>query len=354
MIDKPIRTELSEFGEFKLIDHLTKPIKLNHKSTVKGVGDDAAVIDAGKKYMLLTNDLLVEGIHFDLTYTPIKHLGYKSVAVNLSDIAAMNGIPKHLVVSIAVSNRFSVEALEELYAGIYLACEKFKVDVIGGDTTSSTSGLMISITVMGEVDKDKVTYRDTAKVNDLVCTTGNLGGAYMGLLLLEREKAVFEEDPNMQPDLEGHDYIIGRQLKPEPRLDIVDKLSKAGILPNAMIDISDGLGSDIKHICNQSKLGCRIYEDKLPIDPTTINMAHEFKMGPWTAVLNGGEDYELLFTIRQNDFEKIKLIPEVSVIGHMTEENEGIFLVTTSDSLVEIKAQGWDGIRKGHSEGEEM
>jgi thiamine-monophosphate kinase len=233
MSDTPKRTELSEFGEFKLIDHLTRPIKLKHKSTIKGVGDDAAVIGVGKKYLLVTNDLLVEGIHFDLTYIPIKHLGYKSVAVNLSDIAAMNGNPTQVVVSIAVSNRFSVEALEELYAGIYLACEKYNVDVIGGDTTSSTSGLMISITAMGEVDKEKVTYRDTAKLNDLVCVSGNLGGAYMGLLLLEREKAVFKKDPSMQPDLEGYDYIVGRQLKPEPRLDIVDKLNKAGILPTA-------------------------------------------------------------------------------------------------------------------------
>jgi thiamine-monophosphate kinase len=283
------RTELSEIGEFGLIDLLTGNIKSKDKSIVKGVGDDAAVIDAGDHYLLATKDLLVEGIHFDMAYTPLKHLGYKSVVVNLSDIAAMNGTPKHILIGIAASNRYSVEALTDLYEGIYAACERYKVDVVGGDTTSSPAGLFISITALGEVKKDEVTLRSTAKINDLVCVSGDLGGAYMGLLLLEREKEVFKKDPSMQPDLRGHDYILQRQLKPEPRFDVLEKLRKAGIKPTAMIDISDGLASEILHICKGSKTGCNLYEDKIPIDPATAMIAGEFNIQPITAAMNGAK-----------------------------------------------------------------
>lgn len=340
------RTELSELGEFGLIDHLTRGISLKNKSTVKGVGDDAAVIDNGGRLTLVSTDLLVEGVHFDLTYTPLKHLGYKAAAVNISDIVAMNGVAKQLLVGISVSNRFPVEALEELYAGIRKACDVYGVDLAGGDTTSSVTGMFISITVIGEAEKDDVVYRHTARENDLVCVSGDLGAAYMGLLLLEREKAVFRDDPGMQPDLEGNDYILGRQLKPEPRTDIIRELRAAGIRPTAMIDISDGLGSEILHLCRGAGLGARLYEHKLPIDPATVNMAEQFGIGPWTAALNGGEDYELLFTIDPKDLEKVLNIEGISVIGHMTGPNEAAYLVTGDDSLVGIRAQGWDALRK--------
>ena len=355
-LEKKKRTELSELGEFGLIDHLTKNITLKNPTTVKGVGDDAAVIGAGEKYILVTKDLLMEDVHFDLAYSPLKHLGYKAAAVNISDIAAMNGRPKQMIIGLALSNRFSVEALEELYDGLLLCCEKYGVDLAGGDVTTSVSGLALSVTVIGEVEKDRVVYRSTAGENDLLCVSGDLGAAYMGLLLLEREKKVYESDPSMQPDLEGHDYVLERQLKPEPRTDIVEKLDQAGILPTAMIDISDGLGSEILHICEDSGLGCRIYEEKLPIDPTTVALAGEFKIGPWTAALNGGEDYELLFTIGQKDFEKIRAIPGIHVIGHMTDVNDGVNLVTASEALIEIRAQGWDALRRkagGHQQDEE-
>ncbi|HPI87619.1 MAG TPA: thiamine-phosphate kinase, partial [Bacteroidales bacterium] len=289
------RTELSELGEFGLIDLLTKEITLMNQSTVYGVGDDAAVVDNKDKLTLVSTDLLVEGVHFDLSYTPLKHLGYKAAVANISDIAAMNGIARQLLVGLAVSSRFPLEALEEIYAGIRQACKVYHVDLSGGDTTSSSKGLFISITVIGEAAKDEVVYRHTARENDLICVTGDLGGAYMGLLLLEREKAAFQGDPNLQPDLEGFDYILGRQLKPEPRTDIIRLLKEIHVKPTAMIDISDGLGSEILHICKGSKLGCRIYEEKIPIDPTTVNMAGEFGIQPVTAALNGGEDYELLF-----------------------------------------------------------
>ena len=338
------RTELSELGEFGLIDHLTRSIELKNPGTIRGVGDDAAVIDNGDRLTLVTTDLLIEGVHFDLTYTPLKHLGYKAAAVNISDIVAMNGTARQLLVGMAVSNRFSVEAVEEIYEGIRQACQVYNVDLAGGDTTSSTKGLFLSITAIGEVAKEDVVYRNSAKVNDLVCVTGDLGSAYMGLLLLEREKAVYKANPDMQPDLEGYDYVLERQLKPEPRTDIVRILKENGIKPTAMIDISDGLGSEILHIAKSSGLGCRIFENKLPIDPTTVNMAADFGIGPWTAALNGGEDYELLFTIDQNDFDKLNQISGISVIGYMTEAPEGIFLVSTSDSLVEIRAQGWDAL----------
>ena len=301
-LDPASRTELSELGEFGLIDLLTKNISLENKSSIYGVGDDAAVIDNKGKLTLVSTDLLVEGVHFDLSYTPLRHLGYKAAAVNISDIAAMNGTARQLLVGLSVSNRFPVEALEEFYAGIRQACKVYHVDLVGGDTTSSVKGLFLSITVIGDADPEDVVYRNTARENDLICVTGDLGGAYMGLLLLEREKAAFHGDPKMQPDLEGYDYILERQLKPEPRTDIIRLLKEAHIKPTAMIDISDGLGSEILHICKGSKLGCRIYEDKIPIDPTTINMAGVFYINHWTAALNGGEDYELLFTIDQKDF----------------------------------------------------
>jgi len=344
--NKQQRTELSELGEFGLIDILTKNIKLKHKSSVKGVGDDAAVINYGDKQTLITNDLLIEGVHFDLTYVPLKHLGYKAAVVNFSDIVAMNGTPRQLILGIGVSNRFSVEALEEFYSGIRLACENYNVDLVGGDTVSSVSGLFISVTVIGEAKKDDIVYRNTAKKGDLIFVSGDLGAAYMGLLLLEREKQTFKADPNMQPDLEGYDYILGRQLKPEARRDILKLLKGIGVKPTSMIDISDGLASEILHICKDSKLGCTIYEEKLPIDVTTAAMAQEFKIDPTTVALNGGEDYELLFTIKQDDYDKIKDITGISAIGHLTEKNEGVNLISRSGTSVPITAQGWDAFLK--------
>ena len=344
--EKTDRTELSELGEFGLIDLLTKNISLENKSSFYGVGDDAAVIDNRGRLTLVSTDLLVEGVHFDLSYTPLRHLGYKAAVVNISDIIAMNGTARQLLVGLSVSNRFPVEALEELYAGIRQACKVYHVDLVGGDTTSSVKGLFLSVTVIGDADPEDVVYRNTARENDLICVSGDLGGAYMGLLLLEREKAAFQGDPNMQPDLEGYDYILERQLKPEPRTDIIRVLKESHVKPTAMIDISDGLGSEILHICKGSKLGCRIYEEKIPIDATTINMAEVFKISQWTAALNGGEDYELLFTIDQKDFEKVRLIPGISVIGHMTDESLGAHLVATDGALVEIMAQGWNALRK--------
>jgi len=344
--EKPKRTELSEVGEFGLIDHLTKKIEIKHTSTLKGVGDDAAVLDYGNKTMLLSTDLLIEGVHFDLTYVPLKHFGYKAAIVNFSDIAAMNGTPKHITVNISVSNRFSLEALEELYSGILLACNKYQVDLIGGDTTSSTSGLYISITVVGEADRQDITYRDTAKEKDLICVSGDLGAAYIGLLLLEREKAVFKGDPNMQPDLEGYDYMLERQLKPEARTDIPKLLKELEIKPQAMIDISDGLASDLLHICKQSKVGCNIYEEKIPIDITTANLSNEFQIDPTTAAMNGGEDYELLFTIKMDDYKKIEGNSNIIVIGHIIPENEGINLISKSGTVVPVSAQGWDALKR--------
>jgi len=340
------RTELTELGEFGLIDYLTKNIKIINKSTIKGVGDDAAVLDYPNVKVLVSTDLMVEGIHFDLTYTPLKHLGYKAAVTNFSDIAAMNGTPRQITVGIAVSNRFSVEAIDEIYAGIRLACEKYKVDMIGGDTTSSVHGLFISITVIGEADEKDIVYRHTAQNNDLVCVSGDLGGAYMGLLLLEREKQVFKSDPTMQPDLSGNDYILQRQLKPEARTDIVAILKEKGIKPTSMIDISDGLASEILHICHDSNAGCSLYEEKIPIDMVTRMMADEFNIAPATAALNGGEDYELLFTIAQSDYEKIKEIDGISIIGHITEKNEGVSLITSAGTLIPITAQGWDHMRE--------
>ena len=346
MENDPIRTELSELGEFGLIKHLTQFIKLNNVSSVKGIGDDAAVIDYSGKLMVVSTDLLVEGVHFDLIYVPLKHLGYKAVSVNLSDIYAMNAIPKQITVSIAVSNRFSLEAMEELYAGLFMACEKHHVDIIGGDTSSSTSGLIISITAIGEGEKEKLVFRNTAKEGDLVCVSGDLGAAYVGLQLLEREKKIFKENSSIQPDLEGNDYILERQLKPEARADIPVLLEKLEVKPSSMIDISDGLASDLLHICTLSDVGCNIYEDKIPIDPTTYNTAREFNLDPTVCALSGGEDYELLFTIDLSDYDKIKGNPNLTVIGHITNKSAGVNLVIKDGSLHPITAQGWDAFIK--------
>jgi thiamine-monophosphate kinase len=302
------------------------------------------VIDMGEKYQLVSTDMLVEGVHFDLTYTPLKHLGYKAVAVNVSDICAMNGVAKQLTVGLALSNRFPLEAVEELYKGIRLACEKYGVDLVGGDTTSSQSGLMISITVLGEAEKEEVVYRKGAQENDLLVVTGDLGAAYLGLQVLSREKQVYDANPNMQPDLEGKDYILERQLKPEARLDVVKVLKEMGVKPTSMIDVSDGLSSEILHLCKQSNVGCQIHEDKLPIDFTAIATADEFNLVPATCALNGGEDYELLFTVKQADYEKIKNDPDFTVIGYITDAGAGANLIAKDNSAYPLTAQGWTAV----------
>ena len=342
MFENTGRTELSQLGEFGLIKHLTANIALQNPSSLKGVGDDAAVIEQNGKVTLLSTDMLVEGVHFDLTYVPLKHLGYKAIAVNVSDICAMNGVAKQVTVSIAVSNRFSTEALEELYSGMLMACDNYKVDLVGGDTTSSLSGLVISISVLGEAEKTDVVYRSGAQEKDLLIVTGDLGGAYMGLQILEREKAVFKENPNAQPDLEGNDYVLERQLKPEARTDIHDILKHLEVKPTSMIDISDGLASEILHLCNQSSVGCNLYEDKIPMDTMTIERANDFKLDPTVCALSGGEDYELLFTINQKDFDKVKNHPDFTIIGHMTDKASGANLVTRSGNAIPLTAQGWD------------
>ena len=338
------RTSLEKLGEFGLIDHLTKNFDITHNSTIKGVGDDAAVIDHKDK-TVLTTDLLIEGVHFDLSYMPLKHLGYKAVMVNLSDVYAMNATATQITVSLAVSNRFPLEALEELYAGIALAAKIFNVDLIGGDTTSSTSGMLISITALGEAKEEELTYRDGAKENDLLVVSGDLGAAYMGLQVLDREKEVFKVNPNNQPDLSPYSYIVERQLKPEARKDIVELLKKIEVRPTAMIDISDGLSSEILHLCKNSKIGCNLFEEKIPLDPTVISACEEFNVDSTMVALSGGEDYELLFTISQNDFEKIKGNPNLTVIGHMTHESEGAHLVTRGNTKIELTAQGWNSFK---------
>jgi thiamine-monophosphate kinase len=338
-------TPLSEVGEFGLIDRLTSKIQIVHPQTVKGVGDDAAVINIKEKLLLLSTDLLIEGIHFDLTYTPLKHLGYKAVVVNVSDIAAMNGVAKQITVSIAVSSRFTVEALEELYEGIRLACERYQVDLVGGDTSSAMAGMAISVTVTGEGVANEITYRNGAKPGDLLCVSGDLGSAYIGLLALEREKKVFQANPSVQPDLGGFDYQVGRQLRPEARTDIVRLLKGSGIKPTAMIDISDGLASEILHLCKQSGTGCKLFEEKIPIEPGTRQLAVDFNIIPSVAALSGGEDYELLFTASQSDYDMIKELAEITIIGHMTEAGEGKYLITPEGTKVEITAQGWDGFK---------
>mgnify|MGYP003625140737 FL=1 len=335
------RTQLSDLGEFALIDHLTKNFKINHKSTIKAIGDDAAVLAFNKKKIVVTTDLLVEGVHFDLSYMPLKHLGYKAIIVNLSDVYAMNASATQVTVSIAVSNRFPLEALEDLYAGIETAASIYNIDVIGGDTTSSTTGLLISVTAIGKVEGHNEVYRSGAKPNDLLVVSGDLGAAYMGLQILEREKEVYKVNPNNQPDLEPYTYIVERQLKPEARKDIIELLKKLEVKPTAMIDISDGLSSEIIHLCKQSKVGCDLYEDKIPLDPQVISTCEEFNIDSTTVALNGGEDYELLFTTSQDDFLKIKANPNLSIIGFMKEETEGMHLVTRAETRIPLKAQGW-------------
>ncbi len=336
-------TPLSELGEFGLIEHIKQSIvETYYAQTIKGIGDDAAVIEKNEKYYtLVSTDILIEGIHFDLVYTPLKHLGYKSVVVNLSDIYAMNGTPKQILVSIAVSNRFTVEAIDELYSGILLACKNYQVDLVGGDTSTIHKGLVISVTAIGEVEKNKIAYRHGAKENNLIVVTGDLGGAYMGLQILEREKSVFLENPKIQPDLEGNDYILERQLKPEARKDIIEEFQKLNIQPTAMIDISDGLASEILHICKQSNAGCEIYEDKIPIDYQTYEKARQFNLDPTTCAMNGGEDYELLFTIPPSDYDKIKNHPDFTVIGYITEPAKKCNLISKSGTVHPIIAQGW-------------
>lgn len=340
------RTSLSEFGEFRLIEHLTKNFPVHQKSTVKAIGDDAAVVDFGNKKAIVTTDLLVEGVHFDLSYMPLKHLGYKAVMVNLSDVYAMNGSATQITVSIAVSNRFPVEALEELYEGIHLACKTYNVDLVGGDTTSSTKGILISVTALGEAEKEQIVYRNGAKINDLLVVSGDLGAAYLGLQVLEREKQVFKVNPNSQPDLTAYTYLIERQLKPEARKDIVKLLKDLHVKPTAMIDISDGLSSEVLHICTQSKVGCNVYEEKIPLDPQVISTCEEFELNSTTVALSGGEDYELLFTISQEDFPKIKGNPHLTVIGHITQESEGVNLVTRANQQITLTAQGWNSLAK--------
>ena len=337
------RTELSELGEFGLIDHLTEKFENKNSSTIKGIGDDAAVLYLSEdESQLVSTDILIEGVHFNLMYMPLKHLGYKAVAVNVSDICAMNGIAEQVTVSIAVSSRFPVEALEELYEGIRLACDNYKVDLVGGDTATSVSGLIISVTAIGKAKNKEIAYRSGAKEFDLIVVSGDLGGAYVGLQLLEREKEVFKANPNIQPDLDGHDYILQRQLKPEARQDIIGFLKELDVVPTSMIDISDGLASEILHICKSSNVGCHIYDEKIPIDGQTSIAAIDFNLDPNTCALNGGEDYELLFTIKQSDFDKIKVNPNMTIIGHVTDAKDGIYYVDKNGAVVELTAQGWN------------
>lgn len=339
------RTEVSSLGEFGLIDHLTKNIEIHNASTIIGVGDDAAVIDHFGKQTVITNDLLIEGVHFDLMYTPLKHLGYKSVVVNLSDIYAMNATPTQVVLSIAFSNRFSVEALDEFYEGVYAACDAYGVDLIGGDTSSSQKGFIISCTAIGEISPDKYVKRNGAQKGNLVCVTGDLGAAYLGLTLLEREKKIFLENPNIQPDLEGEKYIVGRILKPEARKDIVEFFAQNNIHPTAMMDVSDGLSSEVLHICKQSKVGCMLYEDKLPIGEETKTAAFKFNLDPTACALSGGEDYELLFTVKQDDYDIISKNSEISIIGYITDEEAGVNIFTKGGNKYPVTAQGWNAFK---------
>ena len=344
--DNTSDTNLAELGEFGLIKHLTQHIELYQPSTIKGVGDDAAVINNEDLQTVISTDILIEGVHFDLTYVPLRHLGYKSVIVNLSDIYAMNAHPKQILVSIALSNRFKLEAIEELYSGMLAACKKYKVDLVGGDTTSSLSGLVISITAIGGVKKEYITYRNGAKESNLLCVSGDLGGAYMGLQILEREKSVFKENPKLQPDLEGKDYLLERQLKPEARKDIIETLHSIGIKPTAMIDVSDGLSSEILHLCSQSDVGVELYEEKIPIDSLTYETAREFNLDPTLCSLSGGEDYELLFTVDINEYEKLKNSMDITIIGHITDKAKGCNMISKSGTVHELKAQGWNALLK--------
>jgi thiamine-monophosphate kinase len=346
MTQKKEDATIASLGEFGLIERLTGGINIRQKTTLKGVGDDAAVIASGNEGLVVTTDMLLEGVHFNLMYVPLKYLGYKSVVVNLSDIFAMNAIPRQITVSIGISSKYTLGMIEELYQGIHLACEKYGVDLVGGDTTSSLTGMVISITAVGTAPLDEIVYRSGARTNDLLCVSGDLGGAYMGLQLLERENEVFKVNELMHPLLEGYDYILQRQLKPEARSDVADILKKLAIRPNSMIDISDGLSSEILHICKASKTGCRLYEEKIPYDMQTKEMALEMNINPLVAALNGGEDYELLFTIPISDFEKIKADPDISVIGHMMKEEEGAMLVTGDGSLIPLVAQGFNHLER--------
>jgi len=344
------KTDIGQLGEFGLIEHLTQNFTIENESTTKGIGDDAAVLSFGEDKTVVSTDLLIEGVHFDLAYTPLKHLGYKAVVVNLSDICAMNAVPTQITVSIAVSNRFPLEALDELYEGIALACKYYKVDLIGGDTTSSQKGLIISVTAIGKAKEEELVYRSGAGETDLLVVTGDIGSAYMGLQILEREKQVFLVNPNSQPDLSIYEYIIERQLKPEARTDIKQLLSDLKVQPTAMIDISDGLSSEIMHLCKQSKVGCNLYEDKLPLDPQFMNTCEEFKIDATTMAINGGEDYELLFTIKMEDFEKIKGNPNLSIIGHMTQESEGVHLISRENTKIPLKSRGWNPLENKNEE----
>jgi thiamine-monophosphate kinase len=336
------RTEIAALGEFGLIDHLTKNIEIQNASTLLGVGDDAAVIDHFGKQTVITTDLLLEGVHFDLAYTPLKHLGYKSVVVNLSDLYAMNAVPTQIIIGLGLSNRISLEAIDEFYEGVYAACEKYGVDLVGGDTTSSQKGFIISVTAIGEVAPDKYVKRSTAQKGDLLCVSGTLGAAYIGLLFLEREKKIFMESPGVQPDLEGESYVIGRLLKPEARKDIIEFFAESDVIPTAMMDISDGLSSEILHICKQSNLGCVLYEDKLPVAEEAKQAAFKFKIDPTACALSGGEDYELLFTIPQSDYDKLVLNEQISVVGYMTEPEQGAHIITKGGGKHAITAQGWN------------
>lgn len=336
------RTEIADLGEFGLIEHLTKNAEIQNASTILGVGDDAAVIDHFGKQTVVTTDLLLEGIHFDLMYTPLKHLGYKAVVVNLSDIYAMNATPTQITLSIGISNRFSVEALNEFYEGVYFACEKYGVDLIGGDTSSSLKGFVISVTAIGEVAPDQFVKRSTAKKGDLICVSGDVGGAYLGLTLMEREKKIYQENPNIQPDLEDESYIVGKLLKPEARKDIIEFFANNQIVPSSMMDVSDGISSEVLHICKQSNLGARVYEEKLPIADASRKAAFKFGLDPTVCALNGGEDYELIFTIAQEDHDKIVLNEEISVIGYITDLEEGVKLLTKGGNQYDLKAQGWN------------
>ncbi len=339
------RTDISELGEFGLIDHITQNFKLEQPSSVLGVGDDAALIDDTGRQTVITSDMLLEGIHFDLSYMPLKHLGFKAVAVNISDLAAMNAFPGQILVNVGLSNRFSVEAVDELYKGIETACQAYKVDLIGGDTTASASGLVISITAIGHVMPDQAVRRSGAKPNDILCVTGDLGAAYMGLQVLEREKQVYLTNPDMQPQLEEFQYIVQRQLRPEARMDIIHELRDKELVPTSMIDISDGLVSEIFHLGKQSGTGFRIYEDKIPLDKETYDTAYQFKLDPTTCALNGGEDYELLFTISQDDYEKVKDHPDIHFIGQATENKDLFDMVTKGENVVPLEAQGWNHLR---------
>jgi thiamine-monophosphate kinase len=336
------RTEIAALGEFGLIEHLTRNIELHNASSIVGVGDDAAVIDPLGKQIVVTTDLLIEGVHFDLMYTPLKHLGYKSIVVNLSDVYAMNAVPTQVTLSIAFSNRFSLEALEEFYEGVYAACEKYDVDLIGGDTSTSQKGFVISVTAIGEVMQDKYVRRSTAQKGDLLCVSGDLGGAFLGLSLLEREKKIFVESPQVQPDLENQQYVVGKLLKPEARKDIIEFFATNDILPTSMMDVSDGLSSEILHICRQSNLGCVLYEEKIPIHDDTRNAAFKFELDPTACALSGGEDYELLFTLPQAEYEKLVLNEQISAIGYMTEPEKGKKIITKGGNTFDITAQGWN------------